>query len=110
MLRALYLITSSRGSALGISQKNMKKAIVKFAAGYASRACRYFAWCVRAARERVETSVDGSVTLAEAFTESFAHLVFHLQGTSIRYEVPRSIHAANPASLPLNRYFLALWC
>lgn len=61
----------------------MKKAIIKFASGHASRACRYFAWVVREAREVVEECVDDSITLAEAFTEGFAHLVFHLQGADV---------------------------
>ncbi|CAM9179128.1 unnamed protein product [Ectocarpus sp. 8 AP-2014] len=61
-------------------QKKMKKVIINFASGHASRAYRYFAWVVREAREVVEECVDDSITLAEAFTEGFAHLVFHLQG------------------------------
>ena len=62
------------------SQKNAVKAIAKIAPNFGQRMNRHFAWVVPRARLMADTCTDGSVTTAEAFTELFIHLTFHLQG------------------------------
>ncbi|CAN0446829.1 unnamed protein product, partial [Pylaiella littoralis] len=61
-------------------QKNLKKALVTFMPGYASRVCRNFAYVVPKAKELEAECADGSITRSEAFAEMFVHIIYHLQG------------------------------